>query len=102
MSNSYDIPKDAAEDTNVVVATGLTINDFYISPTVSSRPNSTDGGTLELRNYNSSTGSITVGWTSGVTPDHGQFPYARGRVYQNGQGGGDPHIRTFDGKNYTL
>lgn len=100
-ANSYNIAEGQSSAT-VTVATGLSLSDFSLNPTINSRTTSTNGGTLELRDYNSSNGQITVGWTSGVTPSHHTFNYAKGSVVQNSSGAGDPHVKPLDDDDYTL
>lgn len=93
------------------IQTGVTdasLSDFTFTLTIQSHDSSTDGGSLVLSNYNSSDGTITIGWSSGVTPSTPNFtgqtgtPYTKGSINYTGGGEGDPHITTLDGKKYTL
>lgn len=101
----------AGNSSHTGIATGVTgasLSDFSFTTTIQSHDTSTDGGTLALSNYDSATGTITISWSSGVTPNTPNFngqtqtPYTKGTISQTGGGAGDPHITTLDGTKYTL
>jgi len=106
---NWEIPAGSSSDTVDTGITGKELSDFTFTPTIQSHTSSTDGGSLELANYNSSTGEITIRWTSGVTPNTPNFtgqtntPYSKGTIALSGAGGsGDPHMRPIFGKDYTI
>ena len=89
--------------------TGASLSDFTFTTSIQSHLVASDGiGTLALSNYNADNGKITIGWTSGSTPDTPNFnnqngqPFTRGTINYTGGGEGDPHITTLDGTKYTL
>lgn len=106
---NWEILAGSSSDTVNTGITGKELSDFTFTPTVQSHLSSTDGGTLELAGYNSSTGEITIKWTSGVTPSTTNFsgqtqtPYSKGTISLSGAGGsGDPHMKPIFGKGYTI